>query len=173
MTRDLDEVILDVTLRSGRVTSRTLLNVMREVSHRHTRAAEKAERAAEKAEHAKNEIKHGEQALDVLNRQAHTLKDVPIEDASLIEMRKRLQAYEVDFAIKQDPDDGKMHIWFKAQDENRIKKAIANVIAEHTEKKEEASLAEVIESVTKLAKDQDQSAKLPGALDKREHDLSR
>lgn len=70
----------------------------------------------------------GAQSISQLNRQQRPLFDTEIDRTELEQAKERLKRYAVDFAITKDEDNGKIHLWFKAQDTDRVQYALENVI---------------------------------------------
>ena len=73
---------------------------------------------------------YGQQSLAELNRQNRQLASVDVNDRTLRLVKRQLNQYSVDFSVTKDKDSGRMYLWFKGQDVDRIQTALENCIAE-------------------------------------------
>lgn len=94
----------------------------------------------------KYQIHTGKQTIEQLNRQHKPLSSVEVGDETLRDIKRQLKAYGVDFAVTKDAN-GKMSLWFKGADVERVQKALENCIADLGEAaaphKEQESLQEL------------------------------
>lgn len=74
--------------------------------------------------------KFGKQSLQQLNRQGRQLSTEEIDTGQLQDIRHRLRQYSVDFSYGKDKSTGKLMLFFKAQDADRVGAALQNVIAD-------------------------------------------
>lgn len=72
--------------------------------------------------------KTGEQSIARLNRQQRPLESSEINAEELSNIKRRLKSYAVDFAVTKDKASGSYHLWFKAQDLERVQFALQNAI---------------------------------------------
>lgn len=72
--------------------------------------------------------KTGEQSIARLNRQQRPLENSEINAEELSNIKRQLKSYAVDFAVTKDKASGSYHLWFKAQDLERVQFALQNAI---------------------------------------------
>ena len=73
---------------------------------------------------------YGQQSLSALNRQERQLASVDVNDKTLRYVKRQLNQYSVDFSVTKDKDTGKINLWFKSQDIDRIQAALENCIVD-------------------------------------------
>lgn len=73
---------------------------------------------------------YGQQSIAQLNKQGRQLTSVDVDNTTIRAVKRHLKAYSVDFAVTKEKGTGKMFLWFKAQDVERIQTALQNCIAE-------------------------------------------
>lgn len=104
--------------------------------------------------------KTGEQMLSVLNRQGRALEKLDIDaDATevLKKAKRQLKKYAVDFAFTQDKENGKISVWFKGQDVERIQEALKDCIKELGKDNQKEGVEEICQRA------EDQAASLNAA----------
>lgn len=106
----LDEQSIHVELGVARFAGRSLIELMRMITH------------------YLNEPKHGEQSMRQLNLHGKKLEQVDLDDDTVRDVKKQLKAHGVDFSIMRDSEK-KLHLWFKAVDVERIEHAMQETIA--------------------------------------------
>lgn len=85
---------------------------------------------AESLKHPQTKTVTGQQSLKLLNRQGKAVNGVEISKETLAEVKRQMNSYYVDFSITKDKDTGKLTLWFKGQDIDRIQKALENCIVD-------------------------------------------
>ncbi len=102
------EQALELSIKTERFSGSVLRMAIREYLRGHV------SRARQK------QIAHGEQSLKDLNAQGRELTEISIADKDIQQLRRELNKYEVDFHIMRDDDAGIYHVFFKAQDIERV-----------------------------------------------------
>lgn len=85
---------------------------------------------AEKLKHEQVKTATGQQSLKLLNRQGKTVNGIEISKETLADVKRQMNSYYVDFSITKDKDTGKINLWFKSQDIDRIQAALENCIVD-------------------------------------------
>lgn len=85
---------------------------------------------AESLKHQHTKTVTGQQSLKLLNRQGKAVNGVEISKETLAEVKRQMNSYYVDFSITKDKDTGKINLWFKSQDIDRIQAALENCIVD-------------------------------------------
>lgn len=85
---------------------------------------------AEKLKHEQVKTATGQQSLKLLNRQGKTVNGIEISKETLADVKRQMNSYYVDFSITKDKDTGKINLWFKSQDIDRIQVALENCIVD-------------------------------------------
>ncbi|MBC1890062.1 PcfB family protein [Listeria booriae] len=114
---DTDEKAVELTIRTTKLTSNMVLKAIQLfISSSHQAYKKK-----------KNKPITGEQKLKDLTAQGKKLEAVDINQSDLVAIKKELARYEVDFSVIKEGADI-YRIFFKAQDSERIKFALENVM---------------------------------------------
>lgn len=85
---------------------------------------------AESLKHQQTQTVTGQQSLKLLNRQGKAVNGVEISKETLADVKRQMNSYYVDFSITKDKDTGKLTLWFKGQDIDRIQTALENCIVD-------------------------------------------
>ena len=99
---------------------------------------------------------YGQQSLAALNRQNRQLASVDVNDRTLRLVKRQLNQYSVDFSVTKDKDSGRMYLWFKGQDVDRIQTAIENCIAARGKERPTSLLQELSERAMQRTKELNQ-----------------
>jgi len=99
---------------------------------------------------------YGQQSLAELNRQNRQLASVDVNDRTLRLVKRQLNQYSVDFSVTKDKDSGRMYLWFKGQDVDRIQTAIENCIAARGKERPISLLQELSERAMQRTKELNQ-----------------
>ena len=99
---------------------------------------------------------YGQQSLAELNRQNRQLASVDVNDRTLRLVKRQLNQYSVDFSVTKDKDSGRMYLWFKGQDVDRIQTAIENCIAARGKERPTSLLQELSERAMQRTKELNQ-----------------
>lgn len=104
---------------------------------------------------------YGQQSIAQLNKQGRQLTSVDVDNTTIRTVKRHLKAYSVDFAVTKEKGAGKMFLWFKAQDVERIQAALQNCIAElgKEDTAPVAKLQDLCDRATALAAEANQSHK--------------
>ena len=104
---------------------------------------------------------YGQQSIAQLNRQGRQITSVDVDNATVHAVKRQLKQYAVDFAITKEKSTGKMYLWFKGQDVERIQAALENCIAEMGQQQNAPlhKLEELREKATARAAEINQSRK--------------
>ena len=86
--------------------------------------------AAEFLKHQQTKTVTGQQSLKLLNRQGKATSHVEVSKETLADVKRQMNSYYVDFSITKDKNTGKLTLWFKGQDVDRIQKALENCIVD-------------------------------------------
>ena len=104
---------------------------------------------------------YGQQSLAELNRQNRQLASVDVNDRTLRIVKRQLDQYSVDFSVTKDKDSGRMYLWFKGQDVDRIQTAIENCIAARGKERPTSLLQELSERAMQRTKELNQHRSPP------------
>lgn len=85
---------------------------------------------AESLKHRQTKTVTGQQSLKLLNRQGKATSHVEVSKETLANVKRQMNSYYVDFSITTDKDTGKINLWFKSQDIDRIQVALENCIVD-------------------------------------------
>lgn len=96
--------------------------------------------------------KSGAQSLAQLNRQGRALDSIEVDSAVLRDVKRQMKAYAVDFAVTRDKDTGKISLWFKGQDVERIQAALEHCIVDRgTKQTDHSKVQEVCDHAKEMA----------------------
>ena len=104
---------------------------------------------------------YGQQTLAELNRQNRQLASVDVNDRTLRLVKRQLNQYSVDFSVTKDKDSGRMYLWFKGQDVDRIQTALENCIAERGKERPVMELKDLCERAAQRVKEMNLSRPQP------------
>ena len=104
---------------------------------------------------------YGQQSLAELNRQNRQLASVDVNDRTLRIVKRQLDQYSVDFSVTKDKDSGRMYLWFKGQDVDRIQTALENCIAERGKERPIPELRDLCDRAAQRVKEMNQSRPVP------------
>ena len=104
---------------------------------------------------------YGQQSLAELNRQNRQLASVDVNDRTLRLVKRQLNQYSVDFSVTKDKDSGRMYLWFKGQDVDRIQTALENCIAERGKERPIPELRDLCDRAAQRVKEMNQSRPVP------------
>lgn len=71
---------------------------------------------------------HGKQSLHDLSAQNRELSSIQVSDEDIKVLKKEFKSYAVDFSVFHDKADQSTHIYFKAQDVERVYAALTHVV---------------------------------------------
>lgn len=71
---------------------------------------------------------HGKQSLHDLSAQNRELSSIKVSDEDIKALKKEFKSYAVDFSVLRDKTDQSTHIYFKAQDVERVYAALSHVV---------------------------------------------
>lgn len=106
---------------------------------------------------------YGQQSIAQLNKQGRQLTSVDVDSTTIRAVKRQLKQYSVDFAITKEKGTGKMYLWFKGQDVERIQAALQNCIAEMGKQRDApvAKLQDLCERAAARAAEINQAQKPP------------
>lgn len=73
-------------------------------------------------------IVHGRQSLHDLSAQNRELSSIQVADEDIKALKNEFKSYAVDFSVFHDKADQSTHIFFKAQDVERVYAALTHVV---------------------------------------------
>ncbi len=73
-------------------------------------------------------IVHGKQSLQNLSAQNRELSSIQVADEDIKALKNEFKSYAVDFSVFHDKADQSTHIFFKAQDVERVYAAFTHVV---------------------------------------------
>lgn len=112
----VEEQAVHVEVQTAKLTADMLVRLLKTI--------------AEKLKHEQVKTATGQQSLKLLNRQGKTVNGIEISKETLADVKRQMNSYYVDFSITKDKDTGKINLWFKSQDIDRIQVALENCIVD-------------------------------------------
>ena len=82
-----------------------------------------------------NEPQHGKQSVKSLVEQGGGVQNIEITDKNIKSFERVARKYGVDFALKNDPSQGKYLVFFKARDADALNAAFAEYTAKTLNRK--------------------------------------
>ena len=114
---DYQDQIIHITCKVAVTSARQLLQIFPAIYH-----------AIVQFQGKEGKIVHGKQSLKRLNLQNRELSSIPISDEDMKAMKREFKSYSVDFSIYRDKADDTTHIFFKAQDVDRVYAALTHIV---------------------------------------------
>ena len=125
---------LSLEVKAVKVTGKLLLNLLKKL----IKEAEKL---------------GGLEKLVKVNGNEVKLKEIPVEEAELKELKKELNKYGVKFSVIKDKETGKYSVFFQAKDMKMMEKSFKNALATSERKAErKESIHKNIEKFKEMAK---------------------
>ena len=133
MTGEVGEEAVKVTWRAGEITLLVLLQLCEMIVKNRDR------------------IQHGKQSLSKLKRQGRQLESVNLSGVDIQIFRRELRRYGVDYNIQREKETGFYHIYFKAQDVDRIHSALEKCVQSYKEGSKRQPIKEVMRAAEQKA----------------------
>lgn len=134
---------LNMEMRAGKVTGKILLDLIRKL----LKESEKIGGLEKLVGSKGNEVK----LKDMVKK--GQLKEIPVEETELKELKKELNRYGVKFSVMKDKESGKYSVFFQAKDMKVMDKAFKHALSESEKKTErKESIHKNIEKFKEMAK---------------------
>lgn len=145
MNEEISDKTVNLAVRTGKVTARTLINALR--SYMRHRSNKKAKKTANKNIQIK-----GKQSVKELIKQGQGVSSAEIGDEGIKDFKKIANKYGVDFAIVKDKaaDPPVYTVFFKAKDADAITQVLKEYSAKQVKRKEAAKRPSVLQKLKKF-----------------------
>lgn len=137
----LADQAVQITVSADRITAGILRTVMQEYVYQYHMNSRQSS------------VTHGEQSLEELNAQGKQLEHVDLKDEDIQAVRQELRRYGVDFSIMKEPDSDTYHLFFKAQDIDRVRLGLEKVVKDFDRTLNRTPMEEQMKAATQEAQE--------------------
>lgn len=104
-----------------------------------------------------NAHKEGKQSVGSLVKDGSTLQNIEVTDQNIKSFEESAKKYNVSYALKKDPVNGKYFVFFKGKDTEQVYKAFNHYAKKQTLEKDKPKLAKRIEQAKEQSQSQDKN----------------